>query len=274
MYCSNCGAKNDEDAMFCAECGMPMENIVPLEVEQKPVPKKKPILPLILGLIAVAVLLCVIFFVWSNVNSGDKAAEAQDTEAQDTEVQKEAVEAGSDAEDAEESEKETAEEEETVELSMSVLGQAPDLTDYTKVGIESAGASSEYYQAGYDNSALAAFDGIEATSWQENASGSGIGEWICGRFNMQYNVKYIGLKLGNWRDDDRFWGNNRPIELEISIGGYSQLVSFSDEKKEQWVELSKPCSASDIIITIKNVNRGTNTAWDEGCISEIEVYAE
>lgn len=273
MYCRNCGAKNDEGDLFCAECGMPMEDIAPPEGEQKPVPKKKSVVPLILGLIIVAVLLCVIFFIWSNANRGDKAAEVQDAEVQDTEVQKEAAEAEADEADAEELEKETAEEE-AVELSMSVLGQAPDLTGYIKAGIESAGASSEYYQAGYDNSAMAAFDGIESTSWQEDASGSGIGEWIRGKFNMQYSVKYIGLKLGNWRDDDRFWGNNRPIELEISVGGYSQLVSFSDEKKEQWVELSKPCDASDITITIRNVNRGNNTAWDEGCISEIEVYAE
>lgn len=160
------------------------------------------------------------------------------------------------------------------EVSMTVLSGEPSLSDFTKVSIAGAEASTEYIQPGYDNSAWAAFDGNATTSWQEAAGGSGIGEWILGRFDAAYNVKYIGLKLGNWRDRARFLGNNRPTELEVSIGGYSSTLCFSDEMTEQWIELSQPCPASEIKLTIRNICRGDNGQWNEGCISEIRLYAQ
>lgn len=288
MYCKNCGAKNEPDAVFCAECGAPMEEqtqaepmptIEPIssaDESQKSSGKKIPILPVVLTLIIVA-LVCVVIFLWTRGNSAEEAVSSQTGEAEAVEEDSKETDVddaeASKAEDAEETEASEASEV-TGEVSMKVLESSPDLNGYVKAGVGSAEASSEIYQEKYDNSAWSAFDGDEVTSWQENAAGSGVGEWLCGTFAGEYQVKYIGLKVGNWRDSNRFWGNNRPTELEISIGGHSETVYLSDEMKEQWIELSEACKASDITITIRNVVRGDNSEWNEACISEVEVYAE
>lgn len=257
MFCKNCGQENRDDALFCRGCGTPLGN--PAREPEK----KKSMLPLILVLAAAAAA-AVGILIWVFL---------ADREENEKTLREEPAVSEQETEPETEPAPDILEQEER-EVSMSVLSHEPVLSGCDRIGIREAEASTEYVQEKYDNSAWAAFDGNETTSWQEDAGGSGVGEWILGRFDAEYDVKYIGLKLGNWRDEERFLGNNRPTELEVSVGGCSETVCFSDEMKEQWIELSEPCPASEIRLTIRNVCRGDNREWNEGCISEIVLYAQ
>ena len=41
MYCSECGAKNEKDALFCEECGAKLEQLKEEKTPKKKTQKKK-----------------------------------------------------------------------------------------------------------------------------------------------------------------------------------------------------------------------------------------
>ena len=128
-------------------------------------------------------------------------------------------------------------------------------------------------QEGHDNSANMVLDGKDETSWQEGVDGVGIGEQLTFQFNKECKVRYLSLKLGNWRNSDYYWKNNRPRTLEITTNnGTTATITFPDEQKECWVEFSEDCPASDINIMIKDVYEGTSSKWNDTCIAGIEFY--
>lgn len=79
MFCGECGAKNDSDALFCAECGKPLaleENNVEVSKqpkEKKPMSKKNKIIITIIVL--VIVVLGGGYKIGSNLTSSEKIAE-------------------------------------------------------------------------------------------------------------------------------------------------------------------------------------------------------
>lgn len=64
-------------------------------------------------------------------------------------------------------------------------------------------------------------DGDEVTSWQEGVEGPGIGETIYYKLDQEQPITYLTFKLGNWRNDKYFYGNNRPRTLTITLDDYS-----------------------------------------------------
>ena len=149
-------------------------------------------------------------------------------------------------------------------------GTTPDFTGYNPARIINASATSSIQQDNKDNSPDLIFDGRDDTSWQEGVSGYGIGESVSWELDREYQVKYIGFKMGNWADNDYYYnGNTIPRTVELTAGGSTFELSFSNERAVQWVELSPEITARSMSLTIRDVYPGTS--WSDTCISEIMV---
>lgn len=157
-------------------------------------------------------------------------------------------------------------------LTISVADAQPDISSYFKVNVSAATATSTIVQQGHDNSALKAFDGDQTSSWQEGVDGYGIGEGITGYFDKAYNVKYIFLKLGNWRDATNNIENSRPQTITIICDGFTQEFTFPDEQREFYIELSKEVSMTYIDIKINAVYPGSK--YDDTVIADVAIYGK
>lgn len=147
-----------------------------------------------------------------------------------------------------------------------------DLSSYKKLPVIAADASSVIQQQGIDNGPMKLFDGDYATTWQEGVKGYGAGEYVAYSFDSTYKVKYVGFVLGNWKDDNYYYGNGRPRTLTILLGDKSEQVTFFDEKVVQWIVFPDGVNADSMRIIIDDVYPGTS--WEDTCISEIMVYGE
>ncbi len=256
MICPNCGFENEKDSRFCGNCGARL-------------PEKKSKTPLTIALVIVFVILAaaVIGYFAYDFLSDDKEEVRQEEQQPDTgEAEEEA---------AGEIEGEVQDEESREEGWEITNVAAPASTGSAReLSVAQAMATSVIDQQGYDNSADMVLDGKDETSWQEGVSGDGIGEGISLYFDQEYEVKYIALKLGNWRSDDYYAQNNRPETLKITMGGQSAELSFADLKQEQWIAVDGDCNTSEIKFEIVSVYHGSNPDWDDTCIAEISVYGE
>ena len=59
---------------------------------------------------------------------------------------------------------------------------------------------------------------VESTSWQEGVDGPGIGEKVYAQFDNSYYIEYLTFRLGNWKTNDYYTGNNRPKDSKDHIG--------------------------------------------------------
>lgn len=141
---------------------------------------------------------------------------------------------------------------------------------FNEVIFDSAVASSVIQQEKVSNDPIYAFDDDIQTSWQEGVDGSGIGESIVGYFSGSWKVKYLMFRLGNWKSDKYFYGNNRPARLRIQLGNFSTEIDFPDSYQEFWVELNYPCEAEYLSLTIEGVHAGTS--WDDTPITDVRAF--
>ena len=89
------------------------------------------------------------------------------------------------------------------------------------------------------------FDKKDDTSWQEGVAGYGINESVSFSFDGIHKVKYIAFKLGNWKNDKYYYGNAKPKTVNLVFGDYSGQVTFTGERKVEWVEV---CAMASIVI--------------------------
>ena len=144
------------------------------------------------------------------------------------------------------------------------------ISEYRQISLVSANASSVVSQAGYDNSPGVAIDGRDETSWQEGVDGYGYGQYLTVSFDGTHDVKYLALKLGNWRSDDYYYSNGRPSRITIQIADFSAQISVPDERREFFIELNEAYPANSVTITIEDVYPGTQ--WEDTCIAEVKAY--
>lgn len=156
-------------------------------------------------------------------------------------------------------------------ITAELLKKAP--KDYVRLEVATASSSSELVQEGTDpNNAWMVLDEKEETSWQENVSGPGIGETLDFSFSGEQKIKYMSFKLGNWRNDKYYKGNNIPETLKIRMGELEFSVTFPKKQQEFWVELSEAFPTYDVQVEIVSVYKGTS--WDDTPIAEIGMYGE
>lgn len=156
-------------------------------------------------------------------------------------------------------------------ITAELLKKAP--KDSVRLEIATASSSSELVQEGSDpNNAWMVLDEKDETSWQENVSGPGIGETLNFSFSGEQKVKYMSFKLGNWRNDKYYKGNNIPETLKIRMGELEFSVTFPKKQQEFWVELSEAFPTYDVQVEIVSVYKGTS--WDDTPIAEIGMYGE
>lgn len=301
MWCPNCGRKLDDHAKFCPNCGTNVQDDVikpemndnqeyemneqlendddysgyaDLDLEDDE--KKGSKMPLIIILVIVIIGILVGVGAYMLVNHNAKKEPAQKTEEivedsaeKEDKKSEEGIEKEGEAEAKTEEVKKAAPSEITARLTASPSS----LSSYGKLSVQNASATSVVDQEGHDNSANMVLDGKDETSWQEGVDGVGIGEQLTFQFNKECKVRYLSLKLGNWRSSDYYWKNNRPRTLEITTNnGTTATITFPDEQNECWVEFSEDCPASDINIMIKDVYEGTSSKWNDTCIAGIEFY--
>lgn len=157
------------------------------------------------------------------------------------------------------------------DITAKLLKKAP--KDYVRLEVATATSSSELVQEGSDpNNAWMVLDQKDETSWQENVSGPGIGETLNFSFSGEQKIKYMSFKLGNWRNDKYYKGNNIPETLTIRMGELEFSVTFPKKQQEFWVELSEAYPAYDVEVEITSVYEGKS--WDDTPIAEIGMYGE
>lgn len=132
-----------------------------------------------------------------------------------------------------------------------------------------ASSEKDDYPAAY------AVDSSETTSWQENVSGDGIGEYLEILFEGTSEVRYLILKLGNWESDEKYGKNGVPSVMTVSGNGFEVPLRFGEPETrgEYCIEFPNGLVTDYIRFTIKEVyNNGTG--WKDTCISEIEAYGK
>lgn len=146
--------------------------------------------------------------------------------------------------------------------------------DYWRVGEENIlnySASSTIQQDnGVINPPIYLFDNDDQTNWQEGVEDSGEGEFLSFAFDQEYQISAMTFRLGNWKSDTYYHGNNRPKTLRLELGDYSWSVTFPDEWQEFGVRFTSPVSSADLKITLEEVYEGTD--WDDTAITEVGVW--
>lgn len=157
--------------------------------------------------------------------------------------------------------------------TLTLVSQTPsDLGSYSLLSVANATASSTITGNLVNNYPIYMFDGRDDTSWQEGVSGYGLGENFTFSFGTTRTVKCFGFKLGNWKNDEYYYGNARPKTMTITAGSFTGQVTFTGVRDIEWVEFNKEVSVDSITMVINDVYQGTS--WQDTCISEIMVYGK
>ena len=141
---------------------------------------------------------------------------------------------------------------------------------YLTTNLITATSSKTIEQKDVQNLPIYVFDNTWMSNWQEGESGPGIGAYVQGTFDGTYAVNALTLRLGNWKTDRYFYGNNRPKTLKIELGGQTFTPTFPDEWAQFSLLFSSPIKASDIKITVEDIYKGAE--WDDTVITDICVW--
>ena len=164
----------------------------------------------------------------------------------------------------------------------NVIVQASVVTDQAEVtalktgtmlpqtSVTGSTASSMIKQTKNDNLPIYLFDNDPSTSWQEGVSGPGIGEYVQYIFDKEYTVTALTFRLGNWKDERYFYGNNRPKTLKIETDRNVWVVTFPDSWTEFGVKFSSPVKCKEMKIRVEEVYSGSQ--WDDTPISDMGVW--
>lgn len=120
-----------------------------------------------------------------------------------------------------------------------------------------------------------ALDGVLLTSWQEGASGYGLGEQITLVFDDTYEVDRIIIYNGNLKTEDSYVQNGRLKKIAVwnaldEEEGYYCTIEDEYNLEGSEIIFDKPIETNSIIIGIEEVFEGTK--YQDTCISEITAY--
>lgn len=251
MFCENCGTRNDQDAVFCSNCGHSLQQ----QIEVAPVKKNgnsKVIIVIAVFLILAIVTVIGLFFV---KKKKDDTRENLETLLEIGEEDTESLE------DTKNTDDEYVEADEKAESVKTV-----DMSDIVNVS-----ASSVLVEKARTHSADRLVDGDLAAAWTEGADGYGIGESVTVYFDDICEVKGFYIHAGYHKSEKLYWENARPRIIEIICGDESYgEYSLRDYFGEQEIVFDKPIQTSQMTILVKDVFTGTK--YEDTVISEVYFY--
>lgn len=205
----------------------------------------------------------------SGENQQSGAEEPKDGEEQKEEPKEE--QQTDDQQNTSDQQQEKEEEPKKQEYFQMVDAGSIDFSQFAKVPVASAEQNSMSSSEKYDYSANSAVDGDVTSSWQEGEEGLGEGTGIKLNFDGNHKVRYLVLRLGNWRSENMWNSNARPAVLSISVGDSQKKdVEFSNEMKAFCLSFDEPVEASYVSMYIQSGYGGDR--WNDNCISEVEIY--
>ncbi len=124
---------------------------------------------------------------------------------------------------------------------------------------------------GFSYYASHAMDGDSSTAWCENSSGNGIGEYLLISFDRTCTVHSITVKPGYQKNEERFYQNNRPQELTITVSdGSSYTLHCTDSIHAADTFTFPDGTETDFIkVSIKSVYAGNK--WSDTLITDISI---
>ena len=256
MYCEKCGAFNDDDAVFCTECGGKIGAAMPGKPKSGGSNKI-----VIIAVIAVfVVLLAVVSIIFIKRGKEDKQIASTSVEKYEESEIDENTDEYEIPEIEESNDYEIEEKEEEKTLAAVNMNYITDVT-----------ASSILIEKSRTHYADRIMDGDLTAAWTEGAEGHGIGESVTIYFNDTYKISGFYIHAGYHKTEKLYWENARPRSLEISCNGKSYgEYSLRDYMGEQEVILSKPIEADQITLTITDVFEGSK--YEDAVISELYLY--
>lgn len=291
--CENCGAPVEENTIFCGNCGWKYGDTIPeviteddirkwnnLPMEPEPEDKKmKLFIPIVIGVTSLAIVAIIALFflvIKPKLEEHTKEEPVSTEQEVDETDNKESNTSESDEPiiDPVKEDNQEVFDPSTVTFNFIDASQV-DRGNYSRLtmdNIHQTTRTSEYVQDGSTNGPDMLLDGDQTTSWQEGVPGDGIGESVTFYMNKEYDVKYLSFKLGNWRDDRLYAGNNTPTSLILTLDGHVYYVDFpfNYDRQEFFLEVSQEFPVSTFSITINAVHRGTS--WRDTCIAEVGIY--
>ncbi len=136
-------------------------------------------------------------------------------------------------------------------------------------GIETSASSILENKARYSHNNL--IDNDIFTTWAENATGPGIGEWVQLTFDTKKELHYLGIVPGYTKYNDKvgevWFKNNRVKQATLLFSdGSSKQIEIADSQQMQYFPIHK--HTSFVRIRIEDVHK--TLRWDDTCIAEIK----
>ncbi len=129
-------------------------------------------------------------------------------------------------------------------------------------------------QSGKNYYASNLIDGTTTTTWCENASGVGVGEWITLEAESEQTLSGIRVANGYWGGGELYTKNGRVTSVKLSFSDGTSMnldmPSYSAEGTWDTLEFAAPVRTSYIRIEILSAVAGSK--YSDTCISEIEVF--
>ena len=303
MFCPKCGAPVTPGDKYCDKCGAPLLSEPQPEKKKKSSVLLAAVVAVELLVIAVVGGLLFVHFTRGNQEEADSSETVQ-TEAKDDKSEspdpttpakevetptpvpvtptKPAEETSEEEEPSEEPAEETSKEisEEQPAQAKTKTTEAAVITELKKVDeiresyqrlttdkVVEATASSTIQQDEVSNPPINILDDDSMSNWQEGLEGDGIGEYTYFKFDQEYSMEALTLRLGNWKTERYFYGNNRPKTLKFEAGGQTFTTTFPDEWTEFAVKFSSPVTTDELKITLQEVYKGVEL--DDTVITDI-----
>ena len=155
---------------------------------------------------------------------------------------------------------------------------------YAKPTIEEVRASSECKPMTDSNQEMCTYgaenvyDGDNRTAWVEGKSDDGVGEYLEIELKEESSIKGILISNGYYKNTDVYYRNNRVKEVKLTFSdGSSKIYELEDNFLETCdIQFDEPVVTSTIKVEILSVYKSKSLngkkAYDDTCITELEVY--
>ena len=128
-------------------------------------------------------------------------------------------------------------------------------------------------QSGKNYSATNLIDGKTSTTWCENESGVGVGEWVSLESESEVTVRGLKIANGYWASSELYAKNGkaRSVTIEFSDGTSVNCDLPAHSAPGTWdiINFSSGVRTSYIRITVNSADKGNK--YSDTCISEIQV---